>query len=86
LITQRLILQPDIELNLYSKADPKRLVGSGLSEIDLGLRLRYEIVRKFAPYIGITYEKKFGGTGTYAAAAGEKTDALRVAVGVRSWF
>jgi copper resistance protein B len=86
LITQRLILQPDIELNLYSKADPKRLVGSGLSEIDLGLRLRHEIVRKFAPYIGITYEKKFGGTGTYAAAAGEKTDALRVAVGVRSWF
>jgi copper resistance protein B len=86
LITQRLILQPDIELNFYSKDDPKRLIGSGLAQLDLGFRLRYEIVRKFAPYVGLTYEKKAGGTGTFAAAAGEKTDALRVAIGVRSWF
>lgn len=86
LITQRLILQPDIELNFYSKDDSKRLIGSGLAVLDLGIRLRYEIVRKFAPYIGVTYERKSGQTGTYAAAAGEKTDAIRLAVGVRSWF
>lgn len=86
LITQRLILQPDIELNLYSKADPNRLTGPGFSDLDTGLRLRYEISRKFAPYLGVAYEKKFGRTGSLASAAGEQTDALRFVVGVRSWF
>jgi len=85
-ITQRLILQPEMEFNLYTKADPKRLVGAGFSDLDVGLRLRYEISRKFAPYIGVTYEKKFRQTGKLAAAAGEKTDAVRLALGVRSWF
>jgi copper resistance protein B len=86
LITQRLILQPMAELNLYTKEDPKRLVGSGFSDLDLGLRLRYEISRKFAPYVGIAYEKKFGQTGRLAAAADEQTDALRFTAGVRTWF
>jgi copper resistance protein B len=86
LLTQRLILQPSIELNLYSKDDPKRLVGSGFSDLDVGLRLRYEISRKFAPYVGLIYEKKFGQTGRYAAASGENTDAMRIAVGVRAWY
>lgn len=86
LLTQRLILQPTLEANLYTKADPKRLVGSGFSDLDLGLRLRYEISRKFAPYVGVAYEKKFGQTGRLAAAEGEKTDALRFTVGVRTWF
>ena len=49
LLTQRLILQPQIEIDLYSKADPARLVGAGFSDIDTGLRLRYEISRNFAP-------------------------------------
>lgn len=56
LLTQQLILQPQIEMNFYSKDDPSRLVGSGLADIDTGLRLRYEITRKFAPYIALTYE------------------------------
>ena len=86
LITQRLILQPAVELNIYTKSDPKRLVGSGLSDLDAGLRLRYEISRKFAPYVGVSYEKRFGQTGRLAAADGEKTDSLRVALGVRAWF
>jgi copper resistance protein B len=86
LITQRLILQPMAELNLYTKADPKRQIGTGFSDLDVGLRLRYEISRKFAPYIGVAYEKKFGQTGRLAAADGEKTDALRLTVGVRTWF
>lgn len=86
LITQRLILQPAVELNLYTKSDPKRSVGSGLSNLDTGLRLRYEITRKFAPYIGVSYEKQFGQTGRLAAAAGENTDVLRFAAGVRFWF
>jgi copper resistance protein B len=86
LVTQRLILQPEMELNLHSKADPQRLVGSGVSNLDAGLRLRYEISRKFAPYIGVAYEKNFGRTESLAASAGEKTDPLRFLVGVRSWF
>ncbi len=86
LLTQTLILQPQAELNFYSKADPARQLGSGLSDIDAGLRLRYEFSRKFAPYVGITYENKFGGTADFARAAGEHPSDLRFAVGVRVWF
>jgi copper resistance protein B len=86
LITQRLILQPEIELNFYSKADPSRMVGAGLSDIDTGLRLRYEISRKFAPYIGIAYAGKFGQTAQMARQAGESAGALQFVIGIRSWF
>jgi copper resistance protein B len=86
LLTQRLILQPQIELNVYSKGDPARLVGAGFSDIDTGLRLRYEIDRKFAPYIGVVYEGKFGQTANFARRAGESTGDVRVAFGVRVWF
>jgi copper resistance protein B len=86
LLTQRLILQPQIEVNLYSKADPVRMVGAGFSDIDTGLRLRYEINRKFAPYIGVVYEGKFGQTANFARSAGESTGDVRFAFGVRVWF
>ena len=86
LLTQRLILQPQIELNLYSKADPARLVGAGFSDIDTGLRLRYEFSRKFAPYIGVVYQGKFGQTANFARQAGESTGDVRFAFGVRVWF
>lgn len=86
LLTQQLILQPQVELNLYSKADPARLVGAGLSDIDTGLRLRYEVSRKFAPYIGVAYEGKFGQTAGFARRAGEGTGGVRFVFGIRSWF
>jgi copper resistance protein B len=86
LITQRLILQPQIELNVYSKADPTRLVGVGFSDIDTGLRLRYEINRKFAPYIGVVYEGQFGQTANFARQAGESTGDFRFVLGIRAWF
>jgi copper resistance protein B len=86
LITQRLILQPQIEVNLYSKADPARAVGAGLSDIDTGLRLRYEFDRKFAPYIGVVYEGKFGPTASLARQAGESNGEVRFVFGVRVWF
>lgn len=75
LLTQRLILQPEIEANLYSKTDPARQIGSGLSDIDAGLRLRYELTRKIAPYIGVTYSEQ----------TGESAD-FRAVVGIRTWF
>ena len=86
LLTQRLILQPQIEMNLYSKSNPARLVGAGFSDIDTGLRLRYEIDRKFAPYIGVVYQGKFGQTANFARQAGESTGDVRFAFGVRVWF
>jgi len=86
LLTQQLILQPQVEFNVYSKADPARLVGAGFSDIDTGLRLRYEFSRKFAPYIGVVYQGKFGQTASFARQAGESTGDVRVAFGVRVWF
>jgi copper resistance protein B len=86
LITQRLILQPQIELNFYSKADPGRMVGAGLADIDTGVRLRYEISRKFAPYIGVAYAGKFGQTAQMAKQAGDSAGALQFVFGIRSWF
>jgi len=86
LITQRLILQPEAELNVYSKSDRARLVGAGISDIDTGLRLRYEFSRKFAPYLGVAYEGKLGQTAGFARNAGESTSAVRFVFGVRAWF
>jgi len=86
LLTQRLILQPQVELNVYSKGDPARLVGVGFSDIDTGLRLRYELSRKFAPYIGVVYEGKFGQTSKFARRASESTGDVRFVFGVRTWF
>jgi copper resistance protein B len=86
LITQRLILQPEIEMNFYSMSDPARKIGSGLSDIDTGLRLRYEISRKFAPYIGVAYTGRFGQTATFARQDGESAGAVQFVFGIRSWF
>jgi len=86
LLTQRLILQPQIEFNIYSKADPARRVGAGFSDIDTGLRLRYELSRTFAPYLGVVYEGKFGQTANFARQAGESTGDVRLVFGIRTWF
>ncbi len=84
--TQKLILEPQAELNLYTKDDPGRRVGSGASDLDSGLRLRYEITRKFAPYVGVIYERRFGRTADLVRADGGREDDLRFTFGVRSWF
>lgn len=85
LITQRLILQPEAEVNIYSKSDPARLIVSGVSDLDTGLRLRYEISRKFAPYIGVAYERRFAARSALLAG-GETPTQLRFVAGLRSWF
>jgi copper resistance protein B len=86
LITQRWVVQPEAELNLYSKDDRGRGIGSGLSDIDTGVRLRYEISRKFAPYIGFAYDGKFGNTASYSRQAGETTSDPRFVFGLRLWY
>ena len=67
LLTQRLVLQPSVKASLYGKRDPERSIGAGLSDLEAGLRLRYEITRKFAPYIGVVWNRKFGGTAAQNA-------------------
>lgn len=86
LLTQRLILQPQIELNIYSKTDRGRGIGAGLSDLDTGLRLRYEITRKFAPYVGVAYQRSVGGAVGLSREASEKVDELRLLFGARVWF
>jgi copper resistance protein B len=88
LLTQRLILQPLIEINAYSRPDSARDVGSGFSDIDAGLRLRYEISRKFAPYLGVTYQRAYGPgvrAGLPAFDRGPQ-EAWRLAIGARLWL
>ncbi|MDE3152829.1 MAG: copper resistance protein B [Gemmatimonadota bacterium] len=84
-LTQRLFLQPQFELNAYTKADPSRDVGSGVSDLDAGLRLRYEIRRQVAPYVGLTYESAFAGTADIARQARTPVSRLRFTAGVRLW-
>jgi copper resistance protein B len=86
LLTNRLIAQPQFELNFYSKSNPSRGVGSGLSELDTGLRIRYEITRKFAPYIGFAYTGNYGQTATFTREAGGNPDDLRFIFGIRLWY
>ena len=86
LLTQRLILQPDVEVNFYGKNDPARGIGSGLSDIDFGLRLRYEFTRKFAPYIGVSWSRKFGRTADFVRSEGNGAEDTQLVVGLRFWF
>ncbi|HEX5961750.1 MAG TPA: copper resistance protein B [Rhodanobacteraceae bacterium] len=84
--TQRLILQPSVEANLYGRNDPRRGIGSGLSDIEAGLRLRYEIRREFAPYVGVAWQQRFGRSRGYARALGEPGEDLQFVAGFRIWF
>jgi copper resistance protein B len=79
-------LEPRAELNFSAQAMPAQRIGKGLSDIELGLRLRYEIRREFAPYVGITYSRKIGASADLARAAGEDAGETGVAVGIRAWF
>jgi copper resistance protein B len=86
LLTQKLILQPRIEANFYGKRDVERELGSGLSDLAAGVRLRYEICRELAPYVGIERAGKFGATADHARTAGEDAKETRLVAGVRFWF
>lgn len=85
-ITQRLIAQPQVELNFSAQDVPELATGSGINSIELGFRLRYEIVREFAPYVGVNWERKLGRSANYADARGDNPAALRFVTGVRFWF
>ena len=86
LLTNRLVLQPLVEFEIYGRADPERRIDAGLSTGEFGVRLRYEFRREFAPYVGVVWNRKFFGTADYAEAAGQDVAGTRLAVGLRTWF
>jgi len=86
LLTQRLVLQPFVEANLYGHTDARRQIGSGLSDLEVSMRLRYELRREFAPYIGAVWLRRFGRTADLVRAAGGHTGDVELAVGLRVWF
>lgn len=86
LLTQRLILQPRAEVSFYGKRDPERELGSGLADLAAGVRLRYEIRREIAPYVGVEWGRKFGQTADFVRAAGNDASETRWLAGVRFWF
>ncbi|MBX8483712.1 copper resistance protein B [Pseudomonas cichorii] len=86
LLTNRLILQPTAELNVYGKNDPQPGIGSGLANTEIGLRLRYEIRREFAPYIGVSWNRTYGKTADYAREEGEDRSEAKLVMGIRMWF
>jgi copper resistance protein B len=85
-LTQRLILQPRAELNFAAQDVRENRIGSGLSSAELGLRLRYEIRREFAPYIGVSWERRLGETARLVRAAGDDAESRQFVAGIRFWF
>ncbi|MEK6368433.1 MAG: copper resistance protein B [Burkholderia gladioli] len=86
LITNRLILQPSFEANLFAKNDAARGQGAGLGDTSLGLRLRYEVDRQFAPYLGISWDRSYGNSARMVVREGGRRSELSVLAGVRVWF
>ena len=85
-ITQKWILQPALELEMSASDIPELEIGSGLTTVTAGLRLRYEIRKEFAPYVGVEWSRSFGDTADYARARGDDVDATRLVVGIKAWF
>ena len=85
-LTRKIILQPQVELDLSAQRIPALGLGSGLTTAEAGLRLRYEFVPEFAPYVGLGWERAFGGTADFRRAAGERTGGWSLRLGVRTWF
>lgn len=86
LFTQKLILAPEMEVNLYGEDDSQTGVGSGLSTVEFGLRLRYEIVREFAPYVGVVWTHQYGDTADFSRTRGDEVSEAQWVAGIRAWF
>ena len=86
LLTQRLVLQPFAEANVYGHSDPAHEIGSGLSDLEISFRLRYEAYREFAPYVGVVWLRRFGETADLVRAAGGERSDLELTAGLRVWF
>jgi copper resistance protein B len=86
LATQRLILQPRFETQVSGFTDRERGVGRGLQHVEIGMRLRYEIRREFAPYVGVVWTRRFGETASIARDEGNAVRGIGVVAGLRVWY
>lgn len=86
MLTQKWVLSPEIEINWFSEDDDELGIGAGFANFEAGIRLRYEITREIAPYIGINYERLLGDTEDIAKAGGEETSDTQAVAGLRFWF
>jgi len=86
MLTQKWVLAPELEVNWFSKDDDDLGIGSGFADFEAGIRLRYEITRQLAPYIGIHYEQLLGDTRDIARAEGEESSDTQAVAGLRFWF
>ena len=86
LLSQRLILQPRTEINFSAQDIPELGVGTGITGIDAGLRLRYEFIREFAPYVGVSWQGSVGDTADIIKANGGETDRTVFVIGIRAWY
>ena len=85
-ITNYFVLQPRVEANFAAQDVRDNGIGSGLTDLEAGLRLRYEGRREFAPYIGVSWERQFGDTARFSRARGDDTGGFSFVAGVRTWF
>lgn len=85
-LTQRWILQPRAEVNLSAQDVPELELGDGVTDLELGLRLRYDINRRLAPYVGVSYDRLVGSTADMARARGDRLESTSIVVGIRAWF
>ncbi|MEJ7777775.1 MAG: copper resistance protein B [Sphingomicrobium sp.] len=85
-ITQRLIVQPRAEVNFAAQSTRELGIGSGLSDAEIGLRLRYDIRREFAPYVGVQYRRAFGDTRRFLREEGDEASGWSLLTGIRMWF
>ena len=85
-LTQRLILEPEVELELQADDVPERGLGAGFTEAALSAQLRYEFSRKFAPYLTVAWERRLGETASIARAAGDDVETTSLRAGLRVWF
>ena len=85
-VTQFFVLQPRVELNLSAQNVPRDRLGAGVTDAEIGLRLRYEKSRQVAPYVGVSWERQFGDTARFSRARGDDTGGFSLVAGVRTWF
>ena len=86
LLTQQLVLQPRLDTNLAATSARRFGVGKGFNDLELGLRLRYEVRREFAPYVGVSWRRAFGDTADLAEEEGDEIERVSVVAGLRFWF
>lgn len=85
-ITQRFVVVPHLEVNVFAQDVEELGIGAGFSDLEAGLQLRYEVTRKFAPYLDFVYETDLGETADFADALGEDTEEFTARFGIKAWF